>query len=204
MRALLCFALAACSFSPQAISASSDAAGDSLGIDTVPIDAPVDMAIDARLFDPATDCPNNYNLVIAGLTSHYRSITNDADWPSHHADCADDLAGATHLIVFDSPNELALLGQQAAFRYLVGYFQVTNQAAVDVGWLTVTGGTVPSSVWLAGQPNDNDGVEDGEQDRGFINFQTGPGIQDGPSNFATNAMCECDGKPIPPAIAAML
>jgi hypothetical protein len=206
MRGLLFAGLAACSYSPPQTNNPADDAprgGSEMSIDAVGDAAVADVAIDAP-FDPATDCPAGYNLVIGDLPSRYRVIPFNADWPTHHADCADDLIGKTHLIVFDTAKEIQLLGTQPTSRFLVGHFQIANQPAVGDNWLTVTGEPIDQTLWLGGQPNDNDFSEDGEQDRAFVNYPNGAGVQDGPASFATNGMCECDGKPIPPAIAAML
>lgn len=199
--------LVGCSYDPLPASNGDDAPIDTSSDapqDSVVADATVDTPPDVRSFDPATDCPIEYTISFPAVKSRYRAIGIDRTWPSHFTDCADDLAGATHLIVFDDATELTALGGQALPRFLVGHFQMPNQAAVETGWLGVTGGAADAALWLSGQPNDNDDAEDGEQDRSFINYNTGTGVQDGPVSFAAEAMCECDGMPIPPQVTLLL
>jgi hypothetical protein len=170
-------------------------------------DAPVDTIADAPAFD-VSQCPASYNITIPGLTSRYRAIVGLRTWPNHQETCAEDLPGKTHLIVFDTMSEVTLIQSgQARTSFLVGHFQLADQATADAGWFAITGEPVDATLWLAGQPNDNNAgapVENNEQNRAFLNYTTGVGVQDSPADFPDDALCECDGKPIPPQIAAML
>ena len=211
--ALIAIALEGCSFSVGASSSGDAAAGhdgpgngdgptDGVAIDAALIDAP---PVDAA-FDPAT-CPAGYTMTIAASPqSRYRWITVDRAWLAQHQDCADDLPGATHLAVLDTVAEAQQIAAAAAgaTSYQVGAAQAPAQATVLAGWYELTGEVVPAATWQSGQPNDNDGTENGEQNRGSVNVSAGPLLQDIDLVFATRAVCECDGKPIAPAVAAFL
>jgi hypothetical protein len=218
MRPLLfMLGFAACSFSPG--QQQSNPGDGPLPIDTrddILIDTP--LAIDAKVFldappdapfDPEAQCPAEYAIALNDVvsTSRYRLIAASLDWPLHQTDCADDLVGATHLVVFEEVLEAQQLGALVAVpgTFLVGYFQELNQATVGAGWHTLTGDDVAgnSTIWAVGQPNDDGGGENNAQNRGFVGGGS-PLIQDGPASFDAPAVCECDGKPIPAAIAAML
>jgi hypothetical protein len=225
--ALIAIALGGCSFSVGASPGGDAVAGhDALGtgdgptegpmidaamIDAAMIDAAmIDAAIDAppidAAFDPAT-CPAGYTTTIAAAPqSRYRWITVDRAWLAQHQDCADDLPGATHLAVLDTVAEAQQIAAAAggATSYQVGAAQAPAQATVLAGWYELTGEPVPAATWQSGQPNDNNGTENGEQNRGSVNASAGPLLQDIDSVFATRAVCECDGKPIAPAVAAFL
>src|SRR5262245_14664251 len=64
-----------------------------------------DAAIDARppdsSFDLAT-CPADYTTTISTSTSKYRLIMTTGTVRTVHADCKDDLPGATHLVAFQT------------------------------------------------------------------------------------------------------
>jgi hypothetical protein len=206
MRALLLFGLVACSYnSPQ--NGGDDVPGEDARRDDAANDAAVDTAVvvdtlvpDAP-FEPATDCPGNY-AAVGALTSRYRLIDSSETWPTHFNDCANDLDGKTHLVVLDNQAEINAL---AGFdQFLVGHIQMPNQATAGANWFEVTGDPIDNALWLGGQPNDNLGGENNAQNHGFIDYPSGAGVQDGPASFQARGLCECDGKPIPPAITAIL
>lgn len=178
---------------------------DSPVADDAPLaDAPPDAPADAPSFPAA--CPAAYDITIAAApSSRYRYITAGHAWLTQHQDCANDLPGATHLVVFDTLAEAQQIAAAATgSSYHAGAAQLPNQAATDAGWFWLTGEPVDAGIWHPGQPNDNAGVENDEQNRGFVNKPDGFGLQDGDNAFQTDAMCECDGKPIDPAVAAIL
>jgi len=175
-----------------------------------PDDAPSDARIDADAapdagFDPAT-CPASYTTTVTATPgSRYRVIATAQDWGSQRADCEDDLAGATHLVVFDSDAEAQQIAAAVgAINYHVGAVQPAGESGVAVGWVWLTGAPVPSGLWQAGQPNDNDGIEDDEQDRTSVYASVGYALQDVDAPFSTQAVCECDGHPVAPAVLAIL
>ncbi|MEO8705822.1 MAG: hypothetical protein ABI867_37675 [Kofleriaceae bacterium] len=209
---ILVLGLAACSFSPpQGQPADLDDGPPPIDVSDVIIDAPpalidakvfLDAPIDAP-FDPAAQCPGTYDIALVDATSssRYRVILTTASWPTQAADCANDLAGATHLVVFETVTEAQMLGAATGTpsTYHVGYLQEPNQPTVGAGWHTVIGDDVAgdSAIWATGQPNDNAGVENNQQNFSFVG-EDSLLVQDGPANFPAAAICECDGKPIVP------
>jgi len=205
-------ALVGCSFTVQTTPPASDADGpqDTLAPDGEPADAPSDAAmVDApppdAAFDPVT-CPAGYaTTIVASPGSRYRWIANNQPWLTHHQDCANDLLGATHLVVFDSAAEAQqIAAASSSMYYQVGAAQAPGQSSVGAGWFAVTGEPVAATLWHPGQPNDGNGSENSQQDRGSVNTLDGPLLQDVDATFATHGVCECDGKPVAPAVAAFL
>lgn len=202
-----------CGFTLQPAPATTDAdpSGDAPRSDASDLDAPRDGQLipDApppdAAFDPAT-CPAGYNqTVTASPRSRYRWIAVNQSWLTQHQDCANDLPGATHLVVLDSIAEAQqIAAASGSVYYQVGAAQAPSQASVQAAWFALTGEPVSASMWHAGQPNDSDGAENGQQDRGSVNTSAGPLIQDVEASFATHAVCECDGKGVAPQVAAFL
>jgi len=60
----------------------------------------------------------------------------------------------------------------------------------------ITGGPLPDGLWINNQPDDNDGVEDGEEDFAYLesnSFLTG--LQDAKSIQMHGLICECEPAP---------
>jgi hypothetical protein len=176
------------------------ATGDAESLDAAP-DAPVD----AVPFSPDL-CPADYDRTIGSMpASRYRRINSNRPFAVHHADCSDDAPGWTHLIALDTAEESqsAASWNPQAFKY-VGVVQAPAQPAVDAGWYRFTGepNTVPWSQALGQPDDDGDDVEDGEESLGVI--QGFGNLADVGGTMAYYAICECDGRPIDPAVAAMI
>jgi hypothetical protein len=169
-----------------------------------PIDAdPPDASPPDAGFDPAS-CPASYSAIAFG-SSRYRLVNTPRSLTQHHDDCKDDLPGATHLVAFESMAEAnAVTGLIAGSDNLwVGTVQPPGQSTVGGGWLQITGEPTPSAVWGSGQPNDDDGNENGVQNVAVINA-SGGGLNDSETTFAFDAICECDGRPIDPTAEMLL
>ena len=69
----------------------------------------------------------------------------------------------------------------------------------DVVFL-VTGGAMPAT-WQGGQPNDNGGGEDNEQNFAAADNGGDGRLNDVSGGFGYRAVCECDGNAIPANIA---
>lgn len=194
---LLC---SACTFSPN--SAAIDADGDD------DIDAPpgaVDAAdrdatiIDATIIDAATDvaidarppCPTDYNLTVAG--SRYARRTMTADYPAALADCADDLAGQTHLATFengDLETVIVMSGAGNSDDYFVGGECNTTGMTCDAqaNWFwTASNAPVATTLWSVLEPRG--GYQHAYAERfggGNWRMVSSPGIT------ARMYLCECD------------
>lgn len=201
MRWALCL-LAACGFELRPSTGGSDA----------PIDASIDAPPDARVFDPAADCPGSYPITLAGQTSRYRIILGGQPWWVHGADCNDDRAGFTHLAAVDNASELMAImtrlnattgltgGQGNAY---VGGVQLRNQTTDSAGWLAITGGPL-LAMWDAGEPNDGgDNIENSAENFTMLE-RTRTSLIDVPGTASFSAMCECDGNPVDAAAAAAI
>lgn len=192
MRLGVLVALAGCSFQPR--------------LGEVP--AGLDAA-EPDTFEVAR-CPASYTLTLPGQSSRYRVITDGRKAWEHADDCADDLAGATHLVAVDDLAERAHVeaavtdvGGIAGNKAWLGGVQPRDQIGVRIGWLTITGGPLLDGLWDDGEPNDGGVVEDnGENFAGVERGRTG--LVDFPSNDNYGGVCECDGKPIDPTAQAAL
>lgn len=173
-------ALAGCSFSGPG-EAPVDVAPE---VDAPPIDAP---PIDA----PPVDCPNDYQAV-TGLTSRYR-LTGESDYETRHDDCKNDRSGKTHLVVIDSPQELAQLRISYNQDWWAGAVQAPGQPAPILGWFHITGAPVPMELWAPAQPNDDNNIENDAQNAAF---RTANGLEDESGLLSRPGLCECDGVPI--------
>ena len=174
--------LAGCSFSgPGGEEVAIDAAP---GADTPPIDAP---SIDA----PPIDCPSDYEAV-TGLTSRYR-LTAKGDYQQRHDDCKDDLAGRTHLVVIDTPQEGTQLRSSYNQNWWAGAVQQPDQLLPGASWFQITGAPLPAGLWALGQPNDISGLENNDQN---VGLRRAGGLEDEPGTGNEAGLCECDGLPV--------
>jgi hypothetical protein len=221
--AMMSVAAAACSF---------QGVGDNPGGDGPigdPIDAPfgtpdarvADAAlIDARPADarrpdampPLPDagftvalCPPAYNLTSpTSPGSRYRVIDVPAPFATQHADCNDDLPSTwTHLVTFQSQAEAQDAADMLLAQYFyVGMVQAPNQASPELGWAWFDGSTTLTA-WDTGvaQPDDNGGGENNAQNLGVGDAGDGE-LQDVAGAASYEAVCECDGVPVDPAVAA--
>jgi hypothetical protein len=157
-------------------------------------------------------CPSTYDVTVAASTTHYRVIVAGGDFPTQHADCNDDLPGATHLASPETSDEVfALQAYVAALsvpapssQYYVGVVQQPNSPTADANWFVFTGAAMPTAtnLWGPGQPGDDVAGENNEENLGAIN--SADAMHDVTGNFVYGAICECDGLPIDPTIATYI
>jgi hypothetical protein len=163
---------------------------------------------------PAFECPASYDLALPRLSgpSRYRLITTGAQaWQQSDA-CAQDLPGATHLVVLETSAELAAV--QALVDHpppaivstgvWVGGVQLSIATLPGDGWLGFDGRPLIGGPWYCCQgdnnqpdfePNDEDSKENGLEQFVIIEFAKS-GLQDSDGRNSKGALCECDGKPI--------
>jgi hypothetical protein len=188
--------VAACDFSGTLQHGPSDGA-----IDAAAIDGPADAAmIDAPPFDVAM-CPSTYNRTVVSSQTRYRVIVGDAAFATHHADCNDDLPDKTHLVVFDSPQEATEVAAIAGAFFYFGGVQERGAANPSSAWFGFDGEPLVGA-WDPSEPVDIDGVENNEQN--LAGSEINAEHWDVGGAVLYNAICECDGVPIPQAVAAMI
>jgi hypothetical protein len=197
MRAVWLILCAGCSFTLPAEHAIDDGK---------PADGPTngaaDASIDAAVFDPA-QCPAGYanNGITASPDSRYRLIDSDAAFATHHVDCNDDKTGWTHLVVLDTVQEAQQIRAIITTRtYYAGVVQPRSSGQPGAGWLLFNGAGMATGLWQSGQPNDNSGSENNEQN--FAAADDGTGLLNDVSGTTSyRGVCECDGKPIPKSVS---
>lgn len=170
--------------------------------DSRPVDANVGV-VDAA-FDTAS-CPSSYDRGFASSPrSRYRIIAALAPYRTQHIDCADDATGWTHLATIDDAAELSSLIAALPGPYTyVGGVQLPSQPMTAAGWQWLTGAqvTIPWATSPRVQPEDGDMIEnDGEN----ITLLAAAGLHDETGVRSYPAICECDGIPIDPSLAAVL
>jgi Lectin C-type domain len=165
-------------------------------------DAQVFLDAPVAEFDPAL-CPAGYavNNVTVEPSSRYRLIAAGRTLKVHDADCDDDHPGWTHLVTLESNTE----GQQIRDHmtnktFYVGAVQLRNQAQTNASWFLVTGDPMPAT-WQTGQPNDNGGSENNEQNFAAADSANDGRLNDVSGSYSYYAVCECDGKPVPAEMA---
>jgi hypothetical protein len=137
--------------------------------------------------------------------SRYRVISSTDNVSVQSADCNDDHAGWTHLVVLDNTTEAAQVRTTlvTSSTYYVGAVQTRDSNAEGAGWLAFTGGALATGVWQSNQPNDNsDGVEDNEQNFAAADDSASGLLNDVSGSNSYRAVCECDGQAIPAPVAA--
>lgn len=157
---------------------------------------------------PTTSCPETYTVTLPSTGSRYR-VTASVGLPAdHQAQCAQDLPGATHLVVLDTfteMNELDAVLQASPApprdRYYVGAIQRAAQSTLDAGWLLYTGEPVPPELWSTGEPDDLDDVEDGLESDAVMALGR---LVDVSGTSEYGAVCECDGRMLAPEVSALL
>jgi hypothetical protein len=161
-------------------------------------DAPAPPAIDAA----PLACPPSYALVTPLGT--YRVIATNDVFAAHHADCNDDMPGATHLASLETAEEIGELSQALARttpgQYYVGAAQKPNQATTTEGWYVFTGGALPAGTW--GSSNDDNPGENNEEN--LLGLSTADMYHDVTGDVPYPAVCECDGRPIDPTVAGYI
>lgn len=154
---------------------------------TPPSDSGVDAAlpVDADPFTAiAAQC------VAAGYTmntaagGYYRTINAQSSWTNAATDCANDVVGATHLIVLSSTAEVTYMTGQ------LGWIGLSDRVTEGT-FVNVTNEAGDRRPWASGQPDNGGGNEDCAQ-------MKGAGLDDDQCGNAHRYVCECDGTPPTP------
>jgi len=148
--------------------------------------------------EPPPECPLTYQTIEGGgPVSSYRYFQRAVTWAEAEADCENDAPGDTHLVVFDSTDELVAVRQLVtdvtSYNLFVGYAR--NFGDDPFVFYAVTGETVESGtpewyLWQAGEPNNFNGIE-------TITFiESVATMRDGEPTRTERYICECDGRPV--------
>jgi hypothetical protein len=167
--------------------------------------------IDAAVFDPTT-CPATYNVMIASSSSRYFVRTATTSFWMHHAGCKTDLTGATHLMLPDSTTEISEVVAATmnmavgSNEFFVGAAQnIAAATAANTGWTRVDGNALDPSFWMPNEPNDGDGNEANHAENIASINRSAAMLNDTVGATATSpAICECDGKAVPPSVDSIL
>ena len=147
-------------------------------------------------------CPGSYNVSLPG-PSRYRLITAGHPVGEQSDACNQDLPGATHLVVIETPKELTdveafvrNLGPGTAGNALwIGGVQRRTAVLPSDAWLGFDGNPLIHG-WGGGEPNDKGGGES-QHDEQFVKMQKDkPYFIDATGTDAIGALCECDGKAV--------
>lgn len=147
---------------------------------TLPTDAAADAMIDADPFATTrTQClAAGYTQDAGGL---HRAVATNATWVNAEADCANDVAGATHLIVLSSAAEVTYAAGQ------LGWIGLSDRA-VEGQFVNVTLEPNDLRPWASGQPDNGGGNENCAQ------MKAGGQLDDDQCGNGHRYMCECDGR----------
>lgn len=150
--------------------------------------------------DPPPDapaCPDSY-APLAGMTSKYRYVGTWRLWDEAAADCANDSAGTTHLVVPDDMAEIVairtLVTDGMTYTVHVGYARDTAAAGGDPRvFYAVTGETLDLNapgweLWNPNEPNNQGGIET------IVFIEHDKTLMDGEPFREQRYVCECDGR----------
>lgn len=192
----LALVLVACRFDPAGIDLTSPtgdgAVADAPGNDGAPADAlrpdATPPAPDATPIDAMPSCPANYQ-ARAGSTSSYRFIQTQKTWAEAEADCADDGAPYTSLVVIGDLLENGFVDTTTSNRdvWIGADDQVAEGRFVDP-----FGATIAFDLWGFGEPsNGGDPANDPGED--CAELLDGSGTwNDLPCASTMRYLCECD------------
>ncbi len=145
--------------------------------------SPLDTPADAFTRDAPTQCPIDY-------VNGYRHIATMQTWRAAEADCEDDSAGLTHLLVIDDPSELAAINTAIAADVWIGVVRNPAPDRSTWRWRAVTGGLATFIPWEVDQP---DNASSNQLVVALIDASGAARDVDISSSRA--ALCECDGLP---------
>jgi hypothetical protein len=164
---------------------------------------------DAAAFDFAT-CPVSYDAALPG-PSRYRLIKEGHRAWEQSDICAQDMVGATHLIEIDTMKELgdvaalidtSNIGIAGNAIWIGGVQQMTATSPSD-GWLGLDGQPLLNG-WGGQEPDDGGGDESNHEEQFVTVIENRPYFTDARGDTILGAMCECDGKPLSAAAAALI
>lgn len=111
----------------------------------------------------------------------HRAVGNGQSWTNAQADCADDVPGATHLIVLSSAAEVTYATSQ------LGWVGLSDRAT-EGQFQNVTLEPNDLRPWESGQPDNGGGSEDCAQ------IKSSGGLDDDQCGNSHDYICECDGR----------
>ena len=170
------------------------------GFQAQPVGGQTGAPPDAAAFDFAS-CPPTYSADLPG-PSRYRLIPEGRPAWTHSDDCADDMPGATHLVVLETLDEtmrVAMLVNAppvvlAGNSVWVGTVQQVPATAPNQGWIWFDGQPLTMG-WHNGEPNDRGAIEDRQEQ--FVKLEKNRTyFTDSSGTDSYGALCECDGAPI--------
>ena len=190
--------MAGCGFQSRATAVDSPGA-----VDAAP--APPDVGVSLA------SCPASYNITTLPGPSRYRLIDNGARACEQSDACNQDAPAATHLVVIETPEELAAVkafvqkpGVGLAGNALwIGAVQPITAITPSDGWIGFDGKPLING-WSGGEPNDRGGTESNHEEQ-FVKMQPDkPYFIDTAGTDILSVLCECDGKPIDPTAASLV
>ncbi len=128
----------------------------------------------------ASQCVAQGYALVAGPAGYYRPVTTSATWLNAQADCASDVAGATHLIVLSTPAESMYMLSR------LGWIGLSDRITEGT-FVTVTAETGDQRPFSSGQPDNGNGNED------CVQMKT-EGLDDDQCGNLHRYVCECDGR----------
>ncbi len=128
----------------------------------------------------ASQCVAQGYTLVAGPAGYYRPVTVGASWLNAQADCKDDVAGATHLIVLSTPAESTYMLSR------LGWVGLSDRITEGT-FVTVTAETGDQRPFSAGQPDNGNGNENCVQ-------MKADGLDDDQCGNNHRYVCECDGR----------
>lgn len=157
------------------------------GVDAskTPTDAAVGGA-DAAIMPDANNFPAQLAMCMAGgydpasNGKYYRLPPNPANWINAEADCANDVVGATHLVVLSNTAEVQIASTEP------GWVGLSDQVTEGT-FVNVTNETPDQRPWASGQP-DNGNNED------CARIQGNGTLDDDQCGNSHYYVCECDGR----------
>ncbi len=137
--------------------------------------------------DVVAACPASYLQMAAG---RYRVATSPLPWADAQADCVDDAAGKTHLVVVDDNEELQGLAALIGDDVWLGYTDRSTEGTFR--W--VNGATSSFTAWAQNEPDDGGAAQDCVQQK-----RAPTKWYDTSCTDALAYVCECDGVPPDPS-----
>lgn len=142
---------------------------------------------DAAIMPDANNFPQQLQMCMAAgydpasNGKYYRLPPNQATWVNAEADCANDVVGATHLVVLTDTEEVQIASTEPGW---VGL----SDRITEGTFVNVTNEAPDQRPWASGQPDDGGGNEDCA--RILSNGQ----LDDDQCGNNRYYACECDGR----------
>ncbi len=149
---------------------------------------PSDAAVDGAVVPPDADTFPQVvqQCIAAGYDAasnggYYRLPPNPASWVNAEADCANDVVGATHLIVLSNTAEVQIASTEPGW---VGL----SDRITEGTFVNVTNEANDQRPWASGQPDNGSGAED------CARILSSGQLDDDQCGNNRYYACECDGK----------